>query len=145
MYVKATHPRGEGTVDVYIVGEAGQASQELIDEVQAVIDAKRPICADVLVRTPRTLVVDFELTVWLQPGFDQSTADSAIRDAVAALFDIRRLGVGNPLPLATVVDAVMEVEGVQNVHITAPVEDIDPDEDELPALGSVSIGWQEGW
>ena len=40
-YVDDQHPRGQGTVDVIVIGTAGAASAELIQQAQQAIDTLR--------------------------------------------------------------------------------------------------------
>ena len=61
-------PRGMGTVDVYITGTAGLPTQTLVDAVQAVVDDKKPICSDALVKAPAALTIDAAVTVEMLPG-----------------------------------------------------------------------------
>jgi len=66
--VDDTWPRGPGTVDIYITGTNGLPTQALIDEVQANIDDKKPICSDALVKAPSAVVIDAAITIYVVTG-----------------------------------------------------------------------------
>ncbi len=61
-------PRGQGTVDVYITGTNGMPTEELIDAVQDVVNAKKPICSDADVKAPDPVVVDATIAIKVIPG-----------------------------------------------------------------------------
>ncbi len=45
--------RGLGTVDVVVTGPNGLPGEDLVDQVQAVLEAQREIAVDLQVRAPR--------------------------------------------------------------------------------------------
>lgn len=80
--------RGAGTVDVYFLHESGTGTVGIptspqIAEVQAWIDDKRPVTADVEVKAPTEVPVDVEVAD-LDP--DNPTTQAAIEAALGAMF-----------------------------------------------------------
>lgn len=72
------HPRGQGTLDVVIVGPSGIPSSALIADVQAHIDARRPLSASPLVRAYDTQGVSLAITVVMHPTQgDEATVQAA--------------------------------------------------------------------
>ena len=65
--VVADHPRGQGTVDIYITGSAGSATPELIEKVTAAIEYLKGNYEDYLVKSaevsPQDLILSY---IWLQ-------------------------------------------------------------------------------
>lgn len=61
-------PRGQGTVDVYITGTNGMPTAELIAAVQAVVNAKKPICSDADVLAPAAVVINATIAIKVIPG-----------------------------------------------------------------------------
>ncbi len=79
-------PRGQGTVDIYITGTNGMPTQTLIDEVQAVINDKKPICSDALVKAPEPVVLNATFNIEIFPGQPLEGLQAEIENIVNALF-----------------------------------------------------------
>jgi len=85
--VDDTWPRGPGTVDIYITGTNGIPTQALIDEVQANIDDKKPICSDALVLAPTPVTVNATITIYVVTGTTgQATIQADAESIINALF-----------------------------------------------------------
>lgn len=79
-------PRGQGTVDIYITGTNGMPTQTLIDEVQAVVNDKKPICSDALVKAPTPVTVNTTINVEVFPGQPTDGLQAEIENIINALF-----------------------------------------------------------
>lgn len=92
-------PRGQGTVDVYITGTNGFPTDELLAAVQAVVNAKKPICSDADVKAPTAVTITTAVQVKVIPGTPNQTAMATeatniinalfIRDDTYSLEDLR--------------------------------------------------------
>jgi uncharacterized phage protein gp47/JayE len=148
--VDDNQPRGQGTVDVIITGTAGLPSQALIDEVQARINERKPLCADVLVVAPTPVVVDITATVYVHPVYGDLTEIQA--QAASIIDQMFNYGVETPgivkastefgVPRAAIVSNLMTIEHVVNVALTAPAADVTVLPRELPVKGVVTITTQ---
>jgi len=146
-FVDDTLPRGEGTVDVYIMGEAGPPDPALIEAVQAVVDDNRPITADALVLAPETVTVPVTLGVTPRAGYDTTTMDTEIRRRLSVFFGdiddpdlpITPLGVGKDVVVSQIVAVAMGVPGVYAVDVDAPADDLVIDANQFPEQGLVTI------
>ncbi len=146
-FVDDTLPRGEGTVDIYIMGEAGPPDAALIVAVQEVVDANRPITADALVLSPVIVPIDILLSVVPRSGYDTTTLEQEIRRRLSVYFGdiddpdsgITPLGVGKDVVVAQIIGLVMTILGVYSVSIIQPTSDIVISPNEFPELGTVSI------
>jgi len=149
-FVDDTLPRGEGTLDVYIMGEAGPPDPALIGAVQEVVDDNRPITADALVFSPEVVTVPVTLGVTPRAGYDIEAMDTEIRRLLSVFFGdiedatltITPLGVGKDVVVAQIVGIVMAVPGVYSVTIEEPVADIIIDPNQFPELGLVTINME---
>ncbi|MFH1531090.1 MAG: baseplate J/gp47 family protein [Pseudomonadota bacterium] len=146
-FVDDTLPRGEGTVDVYIMGEAGPPDPALIEAVQEVVDNNRPITADALVFSPEVVTVPVTLGVTPRAGYDTAAMDTEIRRRLSFFFGdiedptlaIVSLGVGKDVVIAQIVGLVMAVPGVYSITVDAPAADIVIDPNQFPEQGMVTI------
>jgi uncharacterized phage protein gp47/JayE len=146
-FVDDTLPRGEGTVDVYIMGEAGLPDPALVTAVQAVVDQNRPITADALVRAPEPVVVDISATVIPRAGYDPVAIDAELRRRLAVFFGdiedpdlpIIPLGVGKDVILSQLLGLAMNVPGVYSIKGSAPHDDVVIAPNQVPELGVVTL------
>lgn len=139
------HPRGQGTVDVILKGAAGIPTQDLIDAVDAVVQDKRPINDDVLVKGPTAVNVTISAELELTHG----TAADILAEAenrLNALFldpslvaDVSPLQIGQDVTMDMLVCIIMAVDGVKKINWTSPVADVQVDDDELAVLESITL------
>ena len=154
-WVEATQPRGEGTVDLYITEDNGVTdatpSDALIAAVQAYIDARRPICVDILVRRPGTIAFTYSISVTPIKGTkDTAPIESALTDRVKAWHgvngyaadDITPLNRGADIVLSRLVAIGMATAGVYSFLITRVQTSGDGGETmtDMPTSGVISVG-----
>lgn len=86
------HPRGQGSVDVYVSSAAGTPSAALLQAVDAVVQEKRTLTANVLILAPEAVEVPVHLRLWMHPtlGSDED-AQAEAETLVAALFTTNTL------------------------------------------------------
>ncbi|HPQ72326.1 MAG TPA: baseplate J/gp47 family protein, partial [bacterium] len=150
-FVNSQHPRGQGTVNVYILGAGGMPSQSLIDDVQAVIDENRPLCVDALVLAPDEIEVDLDFAIVPRRWVPTTTIEAEVRKRLQAYFNpqgdpaypwIEPLGVGKKVVFHQLVEIVMSVDGVYDVRFVSPLADIEVDTDELPTIRTLAIRFE---
>ena len=129
--------RGIGTVDVYVAGENGLPSQELLEELNGVFREKREIAVDVEVKAPRVRTVDVCVSAAPREGADREAVLEAVSKAAADYFGGRLLG--RPVRLADLGNRIYALEDVENYRITAPGEDLPADDAVLPVLGTLTV------
>ena len=128
---------GVGTVGVTFVAddEAGIVpGEELVNKVQAYIDDRRPVTAEVTVFAPETLPVNIVLRV--------SPNSVAVREAVLGeLGDLfaREAEPGVTLLLSHIREAVSIAAGESDHVLIEPVANIVPESGVIPVLGAVSF------
>ena len=146
-FVDDTLPRGEGTVDIYIMGEAGPPDPALLTSVQEVVDQNRPITTDALVRSPEIVTVNILLSVTPRAGYDSIAMEAEVRRRLSIFFgdiedaalSIIPLGVGKDVVVAQIVGIVMAVPGVYSVAVHSPASDITIQPNQFPELGTLTV------
>jgi uncharacterized phage protein gp47/JayE len=148
--------RGQGTVDVVIATPTGTPSALVIAEVQALMDDKDLLCADVLVRgpTPRSVALVGALYCAEGTDLDHATELQAGAIALANAYagdgtssEISRLGIGEPFVKARLVTAWMTPAGMQDAVISTPAANVFAAVDEMVELSSVAVHvyvWSSG-
>jgi len=153
-YIDDQHPRGQGTVDVYIVGTNGVPTNDLIQKVQTVMNEVKTPAADVLVKAPTTKYIDIEVEVEAVPPVDLGALEEEIRKRIKALFvydkdyankiryyNDRRFRIGSKVQIATIIDVLMDLPQVRNAKVLIPSQDVELLPSELPILGEVQINF----
>ena len=129
--------RGIGTVDVYVATEAGLPGTELLEAIEADLQAKREIAVDVEVCTPQEQTVDVTVAIQAAEGYTYDQAEDEADAAIRAHFTGDLLGKG--VTLAELGHLLYSLESVSNYHFTAPAADVAAVVTALPRLGSLTI------
>lgn len=109
--------RGLGTVDVIITGEGNiQPSADLLSEVQAVIDEKKPIGTDVLVKAPLEVLVDPYIHVTADEGTfaDKDQISNIIHDWFSGL------AIGYDFEPSELISVIFRADNIKAVDIISP-------------------------
>lgn len=129
--------RGIGTVDVYVTGENGLPTQELLEELGQELQRKREIAVDVEVKAPTAQTVDVSVAVEPREGADPAAVLTEAGQAVADYFSGRLLG--RPVRLAELGNRLYALENVENYLFTAPKTDLPGNDTVLPVLGTLTV------
>lgn len=136
-------PRGPGTVDVVIASSAGVPTENLLSEVRTVIEAKRPNCADVLVKPVTGVPVPHEIVLYAYRNVgNDADMIAAAKAAVEKMFDRSADGgylIGNDVLVNRYVARLMPLTNVVNVKILQPSTDIVVAADSIATLGTLTI------
>ncbi len=128
--------QGPGTVKVLVWsrdadGNLVPASNDTVAQVQALMDARRPITTRITVEQPTGQVVDVKVAIEVATGYDFNTVADAVEQAIRNL--LSTLNPDGTLRVAKILAVTMGVSGVENASVQAPSRD-------LPITGSVIPG-----
>ena len=129
--------RGIGTVNVVIATHAGVPDAALLAAVETDLQKKREIAVDVKVLAPTVETVAVTAALKAAPGYTFAEVKASAQSALEALFTGGLLG--KSVTTARLLTLRCGVEGVENVHLTAPAADVAVDATELPMLGTVTL------
>ena len=129
--------RGIGTVNVVIATHAGVPDAALLAAVETDLQKKREIAVDVKVLAPAVETVAVTAALKVAPGYTFAEVKAGAQSALEALFTGELLG--KSVTTARLLTLLCGVEGVENVHLTAPAADVAVGSTELPMLGTVTI------
>lgn len=135
------HPRGQGTLDVILWGSGG-LGDEVVAEVDAILQARRPLTADVRVYSavPREFRLDLTLYAPAVPTGERGRIEAEIQAGLAELQ--RQTGIGGTIYRAQVIEVAMLPAGVLDATLPATL----PDLRLAPVEGAVldpQISWRE--
>ncbi|MCM0757339.1 baseplate J/gp47 family protein [Sporomusa sphaeroides DSM 2875] len=139
------NPRGPGTVNIYITSANGQPTQDLIDDVVAAVDDRRPQCVDVLVTSAELKTINYDIILWL-PETSGSEPDT-LAEAAAVIqamhvydkerkLEVYKLGVD--VFQAKLNHYLMGIKDMKNVTINSPADTVIA-ENELAVRGTVAL------
>ena len=114
--------RGIGTVNVVIATHAGVPDAALLAAVETDLQKKREIAVDVKVLAPAVETVAVTAALKAAPGYTFAEAKAGAQSALEALFTGELLG--KSVTTARLLTLLCGVEGVENVHLTAPAADV---------------------
>jgi hypothetical protein len=125
----------------------GLPSVALKGRVQNYLQDRMMIGASCLVEDPVYVDVQVTLSVYVLPSFGQDGTKTAVRNAVAALFDFTAISFGTRVSIGDVFRAAMDQAGVDYIALTVLhikgsatlVEDIVPSPLQLPQLLDVDL------
>jgi uncharacterized phage protein gp47/JayE len=144
------HPRGQGTVDVIVRGSAGVPTQQVLDEVEAILETESHMNDDVETRGVAPVTVDIEATLEYKPGYVAGDILASAEQKIQALFDpgqeesgVTPVSIGEDLELDRLTAAVMLVPGVKSTPWTLPASSVSVDGDELLVLGTLTLSATE--
>lgn len=140
-----------GIATCYIDNGSGGASADLVLKAQQVIDGYIDAdgvivmgyrAAGVVVNVVAVTLFSQAVTalVTLDPGADQTTVDTALRSAIAAVFSDINISAGLDWP--TLLSAMMVVIGVQTVSLTVPAATIDGQTGKRLRPGTITLTYQ---
>jgi len=130
-------PFGPGTVGLVISAENGIPTPELLDEVHALVQNRKPLTASVHVLSPKVKPVNIELIVERFSLFELSDVEDRVRQK---LIDVNtKLMIGEHLVIARIVADIMQVDGVYSVDIIDPKETVGAAPDEMIQIDTVTV------
>lgn len=135
VYVADQHPRGEGTVDVVVMGTAGMPTASLLADVRAALDAAIVINHDLLVKAPEPVNVTVRAVLELLSG-DADAIRAEAESWVRSMFSygddpaIPRFSIGRDVVRDRLASGLVSLAGVKRIRWESPAEDV-----EIPAGG----------
>ncbi len=135
VYVADQHPRGEGTVDVVVMGTAGMPTEKLLTDVRAALDAAIVINHDLLVRAPEPVNVTVRAVLELLSG-DADAIRAEAESWVRSMFSygddpaIPRFSIGRDVVRDRLASGLVSIAGVKRIRWESPAGDV-----EIPAGG----------
>ena len=136
------HPRGQGTIDIIVLGIAGLPSKQLINSINTKIESEKPINDDVLVKGPTPISCNIKAKIIVKEGFDPNDRVLLAKNKIIALFDYSHadsLKIGESLKMDRLIYEIMSAGGIDSIEWDSPNTDIVVPVDGLAILDSIQI------
>lgn len=135
---KAVNVNGE--VELYIVPKGmDKMTQQLRDEILKIIEDKKVMFTKVTVKD--AIFLEFDVTVNIITHEQQNyemikyMAENIIRD----MYEIDNVDFGHDIQIANIYHALIDIQGVKNVILLNPLQDIEVSEVTIPKVRNVSV------
>lgn len=144
VYVADQHPRGEGTVDVVVMGTAGMPTASLLADVRAALDTAIVINHDLLVRAPEPVNVTVRAVLELLSG-DADAVKTEAESWVRSMFSygddpaIPRFSIGKDVVRDRLAYGLVSLTGVKRIRWESPAEDVSIPAGGLAVLASLEL------
>lgn len=138
-YVNDLHPRGQGTIDIILIGSAGVPTQNLKDEVKAKHDEVKGPYDDILYIDPVEQEIDVNATILIEEFADEENLKKLATEAILKLLEKQKGKVLNHLYKAQITSTLMNISGIKNVTIVQPTEDVITNNKTILKLGNINI------
>ena len=139
-YVDDQHPRGQGTVDVIVIGTAGAASAELIQQAQQAIDTLRDNYEDYLVKPGEIVYQDVDITLHLRAGTSTTDVADVAKTLISSAMRLSNRSDFN-LFLQDDIRYILKsnIPGYRKTVFTSPATDVELAQDKVIMLGNITV------
>ncbi|HCL55453.1 MAG TPA: hypothetical protein DHW82_00370 [Spirochaetia bacterium] len=135
--------RGFGTVDIFITSTAGSPSQELLDEVQAVVDENKPLGISVQVKAPDEEPFNINADIVIYPGYHTGTVIDSVIEKLSNYANA--LKIGEDVIRNRIITQAGTVDGVKDIVLNEPVSNITVAKMKIGKIGTITVnGTQAG-
>jgi len=142
------------SITVRIVpASGGQPSDGLKSDLQDYLDSVRLIGTYVEVDDPVYQTVNIDVDIYIKNGYNQSTVVQAVRSALSAHLSptyqdpttkLYTHEFGRDVYLSDLYDIIDGIEGVDHSEVTTPSGDVEIEENEIVAIGTLDITAYQG-
>lgn len=139
-YVDDQHPRGQGTVDVIVIGTAGAASAELIQQAQQAIDTLRDNYEDYLVKPGEIVYQDVDITLHLRAGTSTTDVADVAKTLISSAMRLSNRSDFN-LFLQDDIRYVLKsnIPGYRKTVFTSPATDVELAQDKVIMISNITV------
>ena len=139
-YVDDQHPRGQGTVDVIVIGTAGAASAELIQQAQQAIDTLRDNYEDYLVKPGEIVYQDVDITLHLRAGTSTTDVADVAKTLISSAMRLSNRSDFN-LFLQDDIRYVLKsnIPGYRKTVFISPATDVELAQDKVIMLSNITV------
>ena len=139
-YIDDQHPRGQGTVDVIVVGTAGEASGELVRKAQEAADQLKDNYEDYLAKSGTITYQDVDITLYLKQGAGVTDVEETARSLIAGAMSLSNRTDFN-LFLQDDIRYVLRqsIPDYRKTVFTAPAVDVELTAGNVVMLGSITV------
>lgn len=134
------HPRGQGTIDITVIGTAGVPTEALLQEVRKVVNKVKGPYDNVLVKAPEVVYKNINVVVYIENIYgDEERIKKEVESRIRKLFALSKEKPKNILYRAVITRELMEIKNVTNIKIAVPEEDVVLKKNQIILLGEITV------
>lgn len=139
-YIDDQHPRGQGTVDVIVVGSAGETSEELVRKAQEETDKLKDNYEDYLAKPGTVIYQNVDITLCLKTGASTADMESMAEKLISSAMKLSNRTDFN-LFLQDDIRYILKknIPNYRKTIFTSPASDVEMDVGTIIMLGSVTV------
>lgn len=138
--VNDMHPRGQGTIDITVIGTAGIPTDALLDDVRTVVNKVKGPYDNVLVFGPEPYYQNVDAILYIDKTYgDEAAASTEANKKILELFTLRKGKPKNKLYKAVLTSSLMEVKYATNAKINTPNDDVLLDQKQIILPGTITV------
>lgn len=138
--VDAQHPRGQGTTDIIITGAGGEATERLLQEVEAATSYLKGNYDDWLFKSSAVIHQDISLALYISRGVSTDGIRETAEHIIESVLQLGNRSELNCLYMDDVRYALKKgIEDCKRVEFSNPVSDIEGDKHAVVMLGSLEV------
>lgn len=138
--IDAQHPRGQGTTDIIVTGTGGEATDELLQRVEAATSYLKGNYDDFLYKSSTVVSQDISLILYIA----KDTSTKGVKESAEYIInDMMQLSNRNELNCLYMDDIryvlKKEISNYKRVEFQTPIEDIELENDKVVMLGNLEV------
>lgn len=130
------HYPANGQVTVTLAGASGTVSGSVVTAVDAYLEARKSICADVITEAAVAHPLNVTATLYVGTAYS-GTAAAAANAALQAL--VASAAIGSKIYVAQIIEALMGVDGAITCTVSVPSATVELAADEVAQAGTFSV------
>lgn len=138
--INAQHPRGQGTTDIIITSVNGEATDELLHEVEEATRYLKGNYDDFLYKSSTIIRQDMELTIYVSRDMSVEGIREMAEHTIEELMKLEKRSEVNCLYMDDIRYALMnKIEGYRRAVFMVPEADVELSKDHVVMLGDLTI------
>lgn len=134
-----------GDLHIYVAPNGfGSLTQGLRDRIMTRLNKVKLVHDNPILFSPEYTEFNIDLQVITYSNYINSDISARVKEVVHDIFNIRYMEFGEDVFISSIVGEVMRVEGVRNVVVNLPTDDLAVPERSIAKLGSVSVNTTGG-
>lgn len=138
--IDSQSPRGEGTTDIIVTGQTGEANEALLEAVREAISGLQGSYGDYLVKSSEPVAQDFDLVLYIESGVSTEGYEEQVQNAITNMMNLTQRSDLNRLYRDEIIGTLIQnIPKYKRCAINTPAEDVAVNKDQVLVLGNISV------
>lgn len=138
--IDSQSPRGQGTTDIIVTAQTGEANEALLQEVREAIAGLQGSYGDYLVKSSEPVAQDFDLVLYIDSGVSTDGYEEQVRNAITNMMYLPQRSDLNRLYRDEIIGTLIQsIPKYKRCTINNPASDVEVNKDQVLVLGNISV------